>query len=55
MNVQCPKFLTTHLCFPLQLHELVPDFLPLRHLVEQLFVVVEVLLHLQEHISTRFK
>ena len=52
---QYSKFLSTHLCFPLQLHELVPDFLPLRHLVEQLLVVVEVLFHLQEHISSRFK
>ena len=38
----------THFSPPLQFHELVPDLLPLRNLVEQLLVVVQILLHLKE-------
>ena len=38
----------THFSPPLQFHELVPHLLPLRNLVEQLLVVVQILLHLKE-------
>ena len=37
----------THFSPPLQFHELVPDLLPLRNLVEQLLVVVQIFLHLK--------
>ena len=37
----------THFSPPLQFHELVPDLLPLRNLVEQLLVVVQIFFHLK--------
>ena len=45
----------THFSPPLQLHELVPDLLPLRHFVEQLLVVVQIFLHLKNANLGRFK
>ena len=45
----------THFSPPLQLHELVPDLLPLRNLVEQLLVVVQILLHLKERYENRMQ
>ena len=45
----------THFSPPLQFHELVPDLLPLRNLVEQLLVVVQILLHLKERYQNRMQ
>ena len=44
----------THFSPPLQFHELVPDLLPLRNLVEQLLVVVQIFLHLENANLRRF-
>ena len=55
MGAIMKKTNNTHLSPPLQFHELVPDLLPLRNLVEQLLVVVQILLHLKERYKNRMQ